>query len=251
MKTVSVQKLLEWAFNEELPKAQRENGGGFGPAADFWSRFAELGTLVDVSVNAFGVVPDFSGEGDPHPDAVAVAKAVAGIGPVEMPEDWFPFPDWREALWPLAREAVAEWRREQGGPREILPIVISSAVLRRSPAWECDEPKAAIVLRNGRPAWFARETRRDRLTGEDVAVEVDGMNRRTGRPVNGAYRKHALNPDPRAAILDRADYAAWRSVLARLAQTLDGHLSGHRLSADLPIAEPWRLKVSGSPRDAA
>lgn len=110
--------------------------------------------------------------------------------------------------------------------------------------------EGVAVMRNGRPAWFVREYRRDRLTGEEIAVEVDGMNRRTGRPVKGAYRKYALNPDPRAAILDRADYHVWRCALEHLARALDGRLTAHRLSGELPPVEPWRLKLSGSPPES-
>ena len=71
MKTLTVEKLLQWAYRQELPKAIEFVGGMAAIAAGRrMDEMAELGTLIDRSPNAWGVVPVYD-EGEPHPDATS------------------------------------------------------------------------------------------------------------------------------------------------------------------------------------
>ena len=105
MKIMDIEKLLQWAYRDELPKAQAKRSLRVAPAClvacgdPVWRRakqVGDLGTLVDEGLdNRFGVVSDRFACEEPHDDAIAVAAALIayrGQG-VSLPEDWNPLED--------------------------------------------------------------------------------------------------------------------------------------------------------------
>ncbi|MEO1110559.1 MAG: hypothetical protein AAFX90_21860, partial [Pseudomonadota bacterium] len=67
-KQIDIEKLLKWAYCEELPKGGAHGGGAVSYSS--WcavAGLAELGTLIDD--NSYGVVPDLTSSGEPDPDA--------------------------------------------------------------------------------------------------------------------------------------------------------------------------------------
>jgi hypothetical protein len=81
MKQIAIIQLLEWAYRHELPKAERPGGALGASTSSSWGMVYELGilgTVIDASINGYGVVPAYMDEGDPHPDALLVGEAVAG-----------------------------------------------------------------------------------------------------------------------------------------------------------------------------
>lgn len=254
MKSLTIEKLLQWAFTEELPK-----GGGIDGLANAnsawrmlfassWGRmaeFAELLTLVDMDRGG----SDFHVEQGPaHPDALAVGRAVAEIGRtafVLIPDDWNPMVDWiagdellAHHLAPHVERARSQYRSRTEAKQGalVVSLVTRCAVLAQRPEWQADAPKLRMVMRGGKPAWFVAREVTDTFGGKSV-IEVQGMNGRSHRPHQGAYRKLELSRDPLSDILGRLDYQLWVGALRRMEATLAGNLVAHRL-------EPWRCRMA-------
>ena len=67
---VDIERLLSWAFLDELPKGGSE---AWSP----WDRIATLGTRIDDQFGALSRLPPIFG--DPHPDALIVARYVGKL----------------------------------------------------------------------------------------------------------------------------------------------------------------------------
>lgn len=233
MPDVTIQKLLEWAYNDELPKMVAEGSDAIGTyGGGFWDRFAELGTLVDAGVNGFGVVPDFGINGTPHNDAIKVAEAVSAT-PSHSIHASLLCPD-----WPEDHRALVDWEVEGINTASIL---ISCAILRRAPDWQGDLPKRSMVLRSGRPAWFLRSVETCRLTGKQTIIDKDGFNPKSGRPFAGAVRKYQLDDTAKAVLHSRAIYYFWVSALSDLRLLLSESLENHRIMPAGMTFSPWAV----------
>lgn len=252
MKTMTIEALLTWAFTAELCKVGGGGDGLSGVAASSWSmvdNFAALGTLIDRSPNAYGVIPGFIEDGEPHADALVIGDAVralAGRG-FDIPEGWQPFPEWSDEHGLIAAEVarvVGEVRLkgERLAGRHVVALVTSAAILGRGPDWEVGEPKTRIVEANGKPLWFVTRSSRDAF-GRVYAFEGDGYDRKKQRPMRGAYRKFELSSSIRGAILSRLDWELWQDALADMADRLDGRLESHRIAPFYPDRHPWRGMV--------
>lgn len=246
MKQIPSVQLLEWAYRHELPKAERADSGMGAAAASSWSMVADygmLGTVIDAPLNGHGVVAIGMDEGDPHPDALMVGQAVAGLAAarIAIGEKWSPFPEWADADG-LVAEAVARIRPRlasiAGG--EIQAMLIARAVLGRKPDWRGDEPGRAMVTRGGKPAWFMKVAGQDAY-GNPVEREVDGFNYRSCRPRPGAYRKYRLTADAAGLAIDRFRRTVWALAVRHVAQEVAGRLSSHELTGEVPTLAPWAV----------
>ncbi len=99
-KRIGIEAFFKWAYRDELPKAQCEEGdvgpAGFGSGMGGVIAMAEVGALVDYArENAWGVIPDRYAKDDPHPDAIRAAVAMASLDDLELclPDDWNPITD--------------------------------------------------------------------------------------------------------------------------------------------------------------
>lgn len=261
---IGIEALLSWAYVQELPKAgsgtvRHHAGPGAGVGGwDMISDYAELMTLIDQS-NEWGCVPDLGAEAEPHPDAVIVGRAVAGLADVG-----FEAPDGTDLLADIvladgssltdAERADAHQRgmalaRINGGrwPATIARL----AILGRAPDFGHDGVIARRLVSGpqGAPAWFRLAERPDAYGRGMVSVEIDGFDRRTRRPHPDAYRKTRLAPDPAGLVERRAEYQAWVLTLAALAADLDGRLAQHRVSGPERALWPWEGEgARGAPR---
>ncbi|MCC0033775.1 MAG: hypothetical protein H6887_00755 [Hoeflea sp.] len=249
MKQIAIIQLLEWAYRHELPKAERRGGGLGASTSSSWGMVYELGilgTVIDASINGYGVVPAYMDEGDPHPDALLVGEAVAGLADarISIGEDWSPFPDWADSDG-LVAACVARVRPRLATMtgQEIQAMLIARAVLGRKPDWRGDEPGRTMVMRGGKPAWFMKQPGQDAY-GNPIEREVDGFNYRSHRPRSGAYRKYRLTDDVAGLAIDRFRRAVWALAVRHLAQQVAGRLSSHELIAEVPTVAPWAA-VSG------
>lgn len=247
---ITIEKLLEWAFREELCKVGA--GGGFSlvsaSAWDLVSGMAELGTLIDRSPNGYGVIPGFHALGDPHPDAVAVGDAVRGLRDIgfEIPEGWNPLSEFDDPHELIAAEVerVAGRERLKGDRltgRHMAALVTNAAILGRGPDWVIEEePGFRLVMVAGQPAWFIK--RRHQTEGDGRVYEIetaDGFDKRKARPKPGAYRKYELKRMMAGDILSRLEWQIWQDALSHLRDSLAGSLSVHDLEQFSPNRFPW------------
>lgn len=262
-KRIGIEAFLKWAYRDELPKQQCSEGGMFGPK-EYGSgmggviAMAEVGTLVDFArENEWGVIPDRYAKDDPHPDAIAAARAMGALDRWELclPDDWNPISDCGEvgeierqdsAAAALGRAKVLDAlddlthvrdgvRCLKGGVRR---LVMRFAVLNGEPGWEIEVPEVRFVMAGkNRPAWFRREF----IQGERglQEIEVDGYNRKAHRPHPDAYRKQVLTPDPFEAIRDRGLHEIYVAALHVLHGELVDNLTGFALELPDRPARPW------------
>lgn len=259
MKKVTIEQLLNWAFTQELCKVgapMADQGRGFSVAWTMMSEVAALGTLIDRNPNVYGVIPDFvSASSDPHPDAVKVGDAVRAMdefGSFDYSAEgvWNPFPEWEDPLGLIAAEvaSVDEMLRLKGewlNGRHVVNLVVRHAILGRGPDWTAEEPKARMVMRAGKPAWFVMKKGRDALK-RVYHYEADGFDKKKQRPMKGAYRKHELSTSIRGAILSRLDWQLWQDALQHLHFSLSGRLGANDLLPFTPDRQPWARFVSRS-----
>lgn len=249
MKQTGIIELLEWAYRQELPKAERISASGLAVVSggSSWGMvydFGILGTVIDAPLNGHGVVPVALDEGDVHPDALLIGRAVDGLAgmSVEIAPDWSPFTDWADEDGLVAdavRRRVPRLAALSG--REIRTILIARAVLGRKPDWRGEEPGRAIVTRGGKPAWFMKQQRVDHYSGEPFECEVDGFNPRSMRPRPGAYRKFRLTDDVEGLAEERFRRSVWALAVRHVAASVAGRLLAHELSAEVPTLAPWEV----------
>lgn len=258
--TIDVEKLLAWAWREELPKAgaaRSWQGGGIQRAFKAVEKFGQYLTLIDCEgENRFGVVSDLMAMEEPHADAIRVYEAVRGLDDFElvMPDAWDPLGDLddiepeRPMLIRHALDRVAPM--DARGVRRVScagALIVKHAILGGAPDWEAEQPERRFVAGpNGRPLWFRRIT--VETTAGPMESEVDGWNATAKRPMAGAYRKTILDPDPREAACGRAEYEIWHAALGMITEALAGALEQFEVVASSRVARPWEGPATLAPR---
>lgn len=267
MKTIGIEALVKWAVLEEWPKARDVSWSGrSGPSG--WSRTGRyLDLLCSIDLNRYGVIPDLSSAGDPYPDAVAVAEAVARLEGASLPEI---DPDWligdlvveiagrdgdeagraarRFGLGLVARALDAVTLRSSDGARlwreRLDEWVIRSTIVGRDD-WRAPGPMTwgKLLRANGSPVW--RRTVRaasawnndgEVIAWREVEVEAPLVN---GRRPADAYPVMCLMPDASALIAARIRHAVWSAAMATLAELLAGRLGAHEIGDGGPTMAPW------------
>lgn len=252
-KRIGIERLLQWAFGEELPKAGRE-----AMVSDALRRpvlkqpsWVNMGDPAVSDgrpmLNRFGVVMAAT-DSEPDPDAVIVGEAVRALDAfaLALPEAWAADAALREGLavkggdlseeeWTDAATRALERVMRTGPDGKALPrtpisrLVIGCAVSRRTPVVRGGAvSRRPVLAANGRPAWFARELRE---VGENAdgtpryaEVETSGLQR-NGKPKPGAYQRFVVEPDPALFMVDRAEWELWRAAMDVLAEDLAGALA--------------------------
>jgi hypothetical protein len=281
-KTISIVSLLQWAYQDELPKDGttsflRPEGFGFG-----WGAVSKAGKyLADVQEpdirNRWGLVPDTSATRDASSDAVNVYFAVQDLLDlvVTVPEDWYPLADlgleghYGPAAVDRAIEKLCAHIEPSGGPevrqvgkrrwrviktpdgglilRRPLPETVQKyAILGGEPEWQAEPPEfKTITHEDGQTRWFRRGTVLTELGSFET--EVDGMNHKTHRPYDDAYLKHYYDPDPADVAEARAEYEIWHAALSWLVDDLRGRLEEHELQPFLLPSRPWEEGEGDTP----
>ncbi|CDZ43082.1 Hypothetical protein NGAL_HAMBI1146_58550 [Neorhizobium galegae bv. officinalis] len=255
---MTIEQALGWAFNLELCKigVSVPLGPGYSQAWSMMSEVAALGTIVDRSPNAYGVIPDFVMTSEPHPDALTIGGAVrclADRGRFEIPAGWNPLGDWTDEHGLVAHDlaAVVDSLRAKSdllGGKHVVNLVVSHAILGRGPGWDAVQPKASMVMRRGKPAWFVLKKAKDSL-GRVYSHEVDGFDQGKQRPMRGAYRKYQLDGSVRFAALSRLDWQLWQDALSALHDELLGQLHYVDLLQFWPDRQPWMRRKNSQQFD--
>lgn len=235
-RTIDIEKLLVWAYREELAKLDFLGGG-----LTFWTGFAELGTKVmsggGNSLQAYAAILG----GGVHPDAEVVHGAVCSLK--DFQPDWEEpetlLSDMPEELQAFAKDAVRGFRVQ------LDVLVLRCARLGTRPDWRSDGVPAKREQRSastGQPAYFVMQEVPIYSSGECVGKErreVDGFDRTARRPKLGAYKKYYYDPDPALLVERRAEYCCWHAGLAMLSESLRGRLREHEALPPAVPALPW------------
>ncbi len=242
MKTITIKRLLEWAFTEELIGRSVEQIGPerVGSAWGAFEAMERLGCIIQGS----GTPSDQLRIYEPHEDALTVASAVADMahetGIVSTGANIFP--DWIDAHGVIAAEVErlnSVLNIEGPKPNYLMHLVISSAILGRGPDWHADTPRVVAYSYNGKTAaWFIKRRRQDAF-GRWGEYEDDGFDYRKRRPYKGAYHKYRLDGSIRGAMTARIDWQVWQSALLMLRDSLAGSLKHHDLLPFHPDLHPW------------
>lgn len=248
-----VEKALEWAWRDELPKAPRmESPDGFIAAWKTIAGYGEALASIDGGVNRFGLAPDMGADAEPHPDAVALFEAAVALDAweIDLPGDWSPAPE-LDAFGGMTAAALSlalrRMRRQPSlliGNRAIMGV--DAMAMTIGPTEISHERDAS-----GRERWFVRREvwsivgvnpdGTDRVALE--SIEAPGLDKRR-RPLPGAYRKSFLDPDPVDALIARAEHELWHAALSSVAETLAGRLETIDLAPPSVPARPWAEKPS-------
>src|SRR5581483_1955490 len=234
-KRMTIEKLLQWAIREELPK-------GKSAAASLWdaiTRYAETGGVrVDTgSPSGIGLVP-----GTPHPDAEIVAGAIRALNSRAA----FDAEGCAALLCDYAFADAEAIAAVAGTPFNPQALIVRCAALGGGMEWDIGQPQPCRVTypSNSKPIIFG-------LTADGGLEELRlGRNDRW-YPLEREPRAHLHWSDPSFGQLleARAEYAVWHGALLQLVELLAA--ADLREHAALPPASPAAPWLTGAPPEAA
>lgn len=239
----TIDKALEWAYRDELPK-EGAAGRLKGPrmATPGWVRAAETWAARIDTANAYGLMPDLAAASPPHPAAIALHELTACLDDVAFAAPLMePFGDWLPSaagdeldLLSLASAAALDRALVgvEGGalrPRRSLAALLRRCALLGAPRCLVDHPSPrpqvrTVLSKQGQRKWFrsalmpVRFDDRGRPTAFATTESDDGWCQSRRRPHPGAYTKSCLSPDPAAIADDRVEWLIWRLSLDVVAQ---------------------------------
>lgn len=230
---MDIEDLLRWAFRDELPKLAADEGGSFQPQQShpMWRNIAQGGR-----VDFWSREPGFpSAMGDPHPDALVVAQAVADLTREDLDLSDFLIsyrlgPDFNSqeilegeaasfAGWIVTRAKLGG-RPDLGEEREVEPV---KSITGQITVWS----------RHGE--WYEEADE----TPIFVEHEMPTKPIKGGVYKPGSYCKVRYLPTCREVARDRAVYAVWWAGLAALVVKLDGRLASISVTAPAAARRPW------------
>lgn len=237
-KKIDIEKLLQWAMREELPKGKPVTASAW----DVVMSFGMLGARIQTSGfydSGFGFVP-----GAPHEDAVIVGDAIAALGDVARFEDAENVSRLFGDLAAIADDAISAITKAQFNPRA---LIISKATTGTRPPWKFECPTPRQMKATFRDSIGAL---RDRpvVYGVDDQGDVVMMTPNRGRAVarDGLYDfkmspRSPLQWDPSLIHIGhaRAEYFAWHGALVSLARNLSGKLKEYEPQPPAVRALPW------------
>lgn len=223
LKKMDIEKLLQWAFREELLRGRPVSASPW----DTITNFGILGTRVDVSAygshDGLGFV-----SGTPHEDALAVLAAARDLpSATRLSEgECCALLGSYAACDPLAVKTMS------AVSFNMQALMNRCAILCVRMEWDVGTPQLGKVTRsaNGKPMIFG--------IGDDgqLAEITDGCS------TDRAARSHLQWSEPSIGEMleARAEYAVWHRALMQLFGALAGNLSEHEATAPQAVPEPWR-----------
>jgi hypothetical protein len=231
-KSVDIERLLHWAYRDELPKTAIEGVWSSGGSPMF--RFIGEGTRVDESMRDPGY-PVIAGP--PHPDAFVIEDAVNALDDERRPANSRHGyrVDWQRArkylMGDLARLVSKRDKTLQDVRIGRAGLVATHASMGTRPDWGSVHPAPKPVLNaNGRPLVVFQ-------TESGVWVERRRKARSTG---SRDHCKLVWDPEPRTIAFARIEYAVWIRALAELTIGLREKLEGHIALLPRAPIEPWK-----------
>lgn len=252
---LDIEHTLSWAYQQELPKRGKavlaELGmnvkpAGFGSVSPMF-QMASLGVAIDFSREP-GFAPS---EGPPHPDALLIADAVTACRD-EL--EHYPWPTLRlnAGMERLVDDEEVEriWRQAS---RTLSTLLVLRAKLGDRPSLDPSSlPRPSPVLgSNGKPRYVRDVTRMTYKWNEEKGVDKPSIPQTYQEPVRphragsgyaykpGAYAELKWEPKPSDAVLERAEYAAWRIGLDLIYHAIHDQLEEIRIAPTAAPRLPW------------
>lgn len=230
--SVDVEKLLHWAYRDELSKRQTSSAEGI------WSSIAEYGQRGGIDVGD-GTAQRYPHFGLPHPDAERIERAIEALENTLVP--------WELTARDLMPDLADLFTAHLAARDYLLVSSFDTATLIRHHA-----------IMGDRPAWYSdrplpRRVRPPRGPGQSVVIgEYVGH----GRWKAGAACPIRWDPSPVEIAMRRGAYAAWWDGLSRLAEGL--RLADHVALPPSCAPRPWlkggaqgAVLSAGGPRPSA
>jgi hypothetical protein len=259
-KKVEIEKLLQWAYLDELPKRQISSAEGV------WDAVREYGQRggIDVGHGAAQRYPHF---GLPHRDAEEIERQVAQLGSLTV--DWDS--DFDLIAWDLAglvsiNELAAPRRprfADGGSGRDAKQLDKASLAdftyvsegkfmrgVRASPIRDDARDVIAVnsinvaalvhlhAIRRTRPFFSSDQVWPAKIPAErGGAAKIVGECRGKNVYTMGSYCPLQWSPSPIRVLFDRAEYLIWWYALTTLAKRLE--LSEHQALKPAANPAPW------------
>lgn len=239
---VEIEKLLTWAYRDELSKRQTSAAEGI------WDRIEDNGQRGGIDPG-HGAAQRYAHFGLPDPDAEAIERAVGQLEDVVI--------DWEQSLETIAGELsglvsindfsrrpaadpgkattagwtdarTGQWRQAENRPRDMLmlgtmrpkALVTMHAIQGTRPDWRDDPPLPYAI-------------QADKGPNAKIIGECKGKNLYTA----GSYCPLQWDPSPVSIIMARAEYAVWWEALQTLSETLV--LANHIALPPRAAPRPW------------
>lgn len=241
MKALDIERLLIWAYCEELPKREF-----LGLGLSNFSIASDLARLAMETIDDGRPITNRYAElyrGGPHADAVLVEQHVLALNDHVLrlhDEPAVLVADMPSEVQAGAAEALDKYRVE------IVALVIRCARLRSRPPWRCEIPQRKPWSPEGRPGrapWFIKVKVRGAFGKMGEVERLAKLNPRSRRYPPTAYQKFVWVPDIASVVEARADWLVWRGALEHLAESLAGHLHERTLSS---LRLPWMPWLAGA-----
>jgi hypothetical protein len=229
--TCDIADLLDWTFQEELPKRESPDGAAVFGFPNMSPMFRMLSTGMPIGANPRSRGADVD---DPHPDALIVEQHVAKL---QVNADELESAD-LGAVVGLFDEATIR-RIFARATRSAAALVAVKAALGCRPIWDKEEPmpQRMMASRGRHPMIMRTETRREGLT--EYTIDVRCQAKRRGVYPAGAFCPITWDPEPSSVALDRAEYLTWWLALAKLAKALSGRLKLCGALTHAAARAPW------------
>lgn len=207
---VDIEKLLVWAYRDELAKLHTSCAEGI------WDHIEDASTLGIVTTTGEGCAQRYD-FGLPDDDAIAIEKAVAQLGDTII--------DWEQSRDAILAEVAPLFAKRDVlmvRPFKTAALVTMHAKMNTRPDWHEETPRPRPVMAKSGPAGRAM------LVGS-----CEGKDRYSF----GAHCPLRWEPSPVTIAIARGDYAAWHHGLVLLAETL--RLDRHEALPPAAPALPW------------
>lgn len=244
---VDIEKLVQWAYIDELSKRQTSAAEGI------WDRLAQWGSIggVDPDPGGRGNAQRYAQFGLPHPDAEEIERAVAAL----------PVANWRNDFRTIAGEFAALVSINEIFPRIVAGRHASAGKVAygRAPDGRGvrvkvqERARDVLLLRTISPAVLVtthaiKRSRPDWSAGGHPQPAQIPAARGSGammigtcvaknRYSEGSYCPLQWIPSPMEIVLGRADYHVWHQALVRLSGSLE--LTEYEASPPSASATPW------------
>jgi hypothetical protein len=208
---IDIEKLLHWAYRDQLPKGYRDGKGGASPEISPMFRYANLGGPVDNWSKEPGF-PIAMGT-EPHPDALRVHFAAMMLDDVVI--------QWPSAAEALLGDLFQYMTDEEKFSVCKLHVQVAGLVTLHS-------------RMGNRPIWHLDYNIR-RVIGRDRKALIRKARGRRSRNLQGEVR---LDVPASEILTARFEYFAWHSGLCELAAKL-GDLQEHQPLKPSAPQQPW------------